>query len=188
MARPDQALINNLAPRFEMLAGPLALRVLDTRGVYRIRKSDLKEAMLLPRGGLNEATLVATKRYYDGSTGGEPGYYANVFIVFRVGRSIWRTQGTRVLPPEAARIARALRRGTSSRPSKGEEPRLAGTGSGTITELRAEPVGTSILLFVRFRHGARQELVRSRGVEVKAREREAVAEGLLKLAKRGSRA
>lgn len=183
MARPTQALVNEIAP--ERAVG---LPVLDTRGVYRIKKSDLKGALSLSRGGEHEAALIATKRYYDGSTGGESGYYANVFVVFKVGRSLWRTQGVRVLPPEAARIARALKRGTSSKPPKSEEPRLAGTGSGNVTELRAEPVGAAVLLFVRFRHGARQELVRSRGVEVRAREREAVAEGLLKLGKRGSRA
>jgi hypothetical protein len=183
MARPTQALINEIAPPREV-----GLPVMDTRGVYRIKQADLKEAMRIPRGGPHGAELVATKRFYDGSTGGESGYYANVFVVFKMNRSTWRTQGVRVLPPEAARIARALRRGTASKPPWSEEPRLSGTGSGTVTELRAEPVGAAVLLFVRFRHGSRQELVRSRGVEVRAREREAVAEGLLKLAKRGSRA
>jgi hypothetical protein len=183
--RPTQDLVNEIAPEL-----PVGLKVVDTRGVYRIRKSDLKEAMKVSRTGPHEAMIVATKRYYDG--GGDPdrkkGYYANVFVVFRSGSAFYRTQGVRVLPAEAARIARALKRGTSSRPSRNEEPRLAGTGSGTVTELRAEPFGNSVLLYVRFRHGSRQELVRSRGVEVRGLERYVVAEGLLKLAKRGSRA
>jgi hypothetical protein len=183
--RPSQALVDTIAPPHP-IAG---LRVLDTRGVYRIKQADFKDAMRISRTGPDQAQLVATKRHFDGA--GDPersGYYANVFIVFRSGKAFYRTQGVRVLPAEATRIARALKRGTSSRPSRNEEPRLAGTGSGTVTELRAEPFGDSVLLYVRFRHGSRQELVRSRGVEVRGLERYVVAEGLLKMAKRGSRA
>jgi hypothetical protein len=182
MPRPTPALVDLIAP-------PRAvdgLQIVDTRGVYVTSLGALADCLRIHRGGPNGAELVATKRHYDGGGDRErAGFYANIFVIFRPGGTgrIWRTQGVRVLPFEAARIARALERDTASKPAPNEEPRLAGTGSGNVTQLRAEPVAGGVLLYVRFRHGSRQELVRSRGVEVRTKEREQIAEGLRELAR-----
>lgn len=172
-------ILDELAPPHDV--GGLIVR--DARTARRIKQSDLKGDMRLPRGGKHNAELVAAYRHYDGATGGEAGYYANLFLVWRIGSQTWRSGGVRILPFEAERIARAVERGTGTRPGGDEPDRVGGTGA--ITELRAAAVGDSVLLFVKFGKGP---YFRSRGVEILASERPAIAEGLRSFAKMRGRA
>lgn len=151
----------------------------------RITQADLAGDLRISLGGPHRAELVAAYRHYDGATGGQAGYYANIFNTWRVGTQTWRSQGVRVLVSEAERVARALDRGTGTRPGAEEEPRIGGTGA--TTQLRAYAVDEAVLLYVR--HGAQGgKHARSRGVLIGAAERPVVAEGLRAFAKMRGRA
>ena len=164
-------LLDKLAPPHD-----IGIPIRDARGVRKITQADLKDALRIARGGPNKAELVAAYRHYDGATGGEPGYYANVFVAWRSGTQTFRTGGARILPFEAERIARALDRGTGTKPGDSEPDRIGGTGAAT--QLRAKALDNgSILLFVRF-GGQGGKFYRSRGVEIHEDERATIAEGL----------
>lgn len=178
-ARPVLApreLLDKIAP----LHAVDELPVRDARGTRPITQKDLAGALRIPRRDVANAhhvELVATMRHYDGATGGAPGYYANVFVAYRIGTKTWRTGGVRILPFEADRIARAVARGTGTRPGGDEPERLAGTLNST-SELCAEPLKRgAVLLYVKFA-GQGGRFMRSRGVEIHKGERPAVAEGL----------
>ncbi len=172
-------ILNEIAPPYDV--GGLIVR--DARGTRQITMADLKGDMRVPRGGPHRVELVAAYRHYDGHTGGEPGYYANLFLTWRVGTAVWRTSGVRILPFEAERIAQAVERGTGTRPGGDEPDRIGGTGA--VTELRAAAVGDSVVLFVKFGKGP---YFRSRGVEILASERPMIADGLRSFAKMRGRA
>lgn len=176
-------LLDKLEPPVDV--GGLTIR--DARGARKILQSDLSGALRLPRGGDHKAELVAAYRHYDGATGGTPGYYANIFLAWRVGTATWRSGGVRILPAEAERIARALDRGTGTRPGDAEPERISGGAQGTTSELRAKAVGEGVLLYVKFR-GQGGRWYRSRGVLVGQDERAPVAEGLRAFAKMRGRA
>jgi hypothetical protein len=163
------------------------LTVRDARGVRKITQKDLAGDLRIPRGGPHQAELVAAYRHYDGATGGEKGYYANVFVAWRAGTATWRSGGVRILAFEANRIARALDRGTGTRPHAEEPERISGGVAGTTSQLIARPLGDSVLLYVRFMgQGGRH--YRSRGVEVHADERGPIAAGLRAFAAQRGRA
>ena len=174
-------ILNEIAPPYDI--GGLIVR--DARATRRITLADLKGDMRLPRDGKHRVELVAAFRHYDGGlTDGEgSGNYANLFLAWRAGTATWRSSGVRILPFEAERIARAVERGTGSRPG-GEEPDRIG-GTGAVTELRAAAVGDSVLIFVKFGKGP---YFRSRGVEILASERPTIADGLRSFAKMRGRA
>jgi hypothetical protein len=181
MSRPLPEVVDAVAP-----PRAVGLPIIDARGIRRITQADLKNVLRIPRGGEHGAELVATKKYYDGgAVGGPASFYASLFVIFRVGRSLWRTTGVRILMPEAERIARALQTGAASKPCTSEEPRLAGTGN-SYTELRAEPVRGAVLLFVRYAKAG--GFVRTRGVEVRTTERPVIAAGLREFIKQRGRA
>ena len=158
------------------------LPVRDARGTRPITQKDLTGALRIGRNDVANAhhvELVATMRHYDGglTDRSAAGYYANVFVAYRIGTKTWRTGGVRILPFEAERVARAIARGTGTRPGSDEPERLAGTLNST-SELCAEPLkGGAVLLYVKFA-GQGGRLMRSRGVEIHKGERTAVAEGL----------
>lgn len=164
----------------------IGIPIRDARGARKILQGDLKDALRIPQGGPHKAELVAMYRYYDGGTGGEPGYYANIFNTWRIGTATWRSGGARILQFEAERIARALDRGTGTKPGDDEPDRIGGTGA--ITQLRAKALDDeSVLLFVRF-GGQGGKWYRSRGVVIHQIERQAIATGLRSFAKLRGRA
>lgn len=186
----------------DVIAPPrdIGLPIRDARGARKITQKDLAGTLRIPRFGPDAAPwadtsaakyrpeLVAAYRHYDGGTGGTPGYYANIFLTWRVGTATWRSGGVRVLPFEADRIARALDRGTGTRPGDVEPERVSGGAQGNTSELRAKALdGGAVLLYVRF-VGQGGRFYRSRGVEVLEGEREAVAEGLRAFARQRGRA
>ena len=178
-------LLDKLAPPYDV-AG---LTIRDARGVRKITQKDLAGALRIPRGGTHQAELVAAYRHFDGYTTGKgAGYYANVFVAWRVGTATWRSGGVRILPFEADRIARALDRGTGTRPWCEEPERISGGVAGTTSQLCARPVGNdAVLLYVRFvGQGGRH--YRSRGVEVHEDERAPIASGLRAFAAQRGRA
>ena len=179
-------LLDKLAPPHDV-AG---LTIRDARGVRKITQKDLAGALRIPRGGTHQAELVAAYRHFDGHTtdGKGAGYYANVFVAWRVGTATWRSGGVRILPFEADRIARALDRGTGTRPWCEEPERISGGVAGTTSQLCARPVGNdAVLLYVRFvGQGGRH--YRSRGVEVHEDERAPIASGLRAFAAQRGRA
>jgi hypothetical protein len=176
-------ILNKLAPPRDV-----GLTIRDGRAVRKILQSDLAGDLRIPRGGPHAAELVAAYRHYDGATGGQPGYYGNIFIAWRNGTQTWRSGGVRVLPFEAERIARALDRGTGTRPG-GEEPeRVSGGANGTTSDLCATALDNgSVLLYVKF-HGQGTSRFRSHGVEIHASERAAIADGLRTFARMRGRA
>lgn len=185
MSTPPLELLDKLAPPHDV-----GTPIRDSRGARRITQKDLAGALRLPRGGLHQAELVATMRHYDGSltNGAGAGYYCNVFLAWRVGTATWRSGGVRILPFEAERIARALDRGTGTRPRAEEPERVSGGAQATTSELCARAMGGgSVLLYVRF-FGQAGKRYRSRGVEVLKGERAAVAEGLRTFAQMRGRA
>ena len=96
--------------------------------------------------------------------------------------------GARILPFEAERVARALDRGTGTKPAATEPDRISGGSQGTASALCAKAVDDdAVLIYVKF-HGQGGTLYRSRGVEIEANEREAIAEGLRAFAKMRGRA
>lgn len=172
-----------VAPPFDV-----GIPIRDARGCRKIKQSDLAGDLRIPRGGPHNAELVAAYRHYDGGlTGGEgAGYYANLFVAWRAGTQTFRSGGVRILAFEGDRIARALDRGTGTKPGSAEPPRIGGTGA--TTQLRAVALpDDGVLLFVRF-GGQGGTHYRSRGVEVRADERAAIAEGLRAFAKQRGRA
>jgi hypothetical protein len=167
-------MLNKIAPAYDVGIA------VSTRGrnVRKVTKKDLDGALNIPRrdvAGASHVQLVATMRHYDGGTGGERGYYSNIFVAWRVGTQTWRTAGVRVLPFEAERIARALELVTSSSPGSREPDRIGGTGATTELHATAMPNG-SVLIYVVFEWMGHP--YRSRGVEVKNGERVAIAGGL----------
>ena len=162
--------IDEVAPPHDV-----GITIRDGRSVRQIKQSDLKGALRIERGGPHRAALIAAYRHYDGATGGEPGYYANVFVAWRSGSKTFRSGGVRILPFESPRIARSLDRGIGSKPGAAEPDRIGGTGA--ITELIGVAIGESVLLFVRF-GGQGGKHYRSRGVEIHENEREIIAKGL----------
>ncbi len=185
-AKSPRTLLDELAPPHD-IAG---LTIRDARGVRKITQKDLAGDLRIPRGGPHQAELIAAYRHYDGSTnsGIGAGYYANIFVAWRSGTSTWRSGGARVLPFEAERIARALDRGTGTRPGATEPERVSGGVAGTTSQLIAKALGgDAVLLYVRFMgQGGRH--YRSRGVEVHESEREAIAAGLRAFAAQRGRA
>lgn len=179
-------LLDKIAPPREVAGLPIR----DARGTRQITQKDLEGGLRIPRRDVANAhhvELVATMRHYDGHTGGAPGYYANIFVVYRIGTKTWRTGGVRVLPFEAERIARALVRGSNTKPGSDEPERLAGTLNST-SELRAHALGDgAVLLYVKFA-GQGGRFMRSRGVEVRESERAAIADGLRSFAAMRGRA
>jgi len=164
----------------------IGIPIRDARGVRKITQADLAGALRLSRGGPHKVELVAAHRYYDGATGGEPGYYANIFVAWRAGSQTWRSGGVRILQFEAERIARALSRGTGTKPGEEEDARIGGTGA--VTQLRAKALDNgSVLLFVRF-GGQGGRFYRSRGAEIHDDERGVIANGLREFAKLRGRA
>ena len=180
MTSPKE-ILDAIAPAYDV--GGLVVR--DARSARRIKQSDLSGDMRLLRGGPHKVELIAAYRHYDGALtdGSGAGFYANVFLVWRVGSQTWRSGGVRILPFEAERIARAVERGTGTRPGGDEPDRIGGTGA--VTELRAVAVGDSVVLFVKFGKGP---YFRSRGVEILANERPMIADGLRSFAKMRGRA
>ena len=164
----------------------VGIPIRDARGTRRITQADLKGDLRIERGGPHRVELLAAYRHYDGATGGEPGYYANIYNGWRHGTQTWRSGGVRILPFEAERIARAVGRGTGTRPGDSEPDRIGGTGART--QLRAVALGDdSVLLFVRF-GGQGGTHHRTRGVVSLPNEREVIAAGLREFAKQRGRA
>lgn len=172
-------LLDKIAPAHDVAGLP----VRDARGVRPILQKDLAGALRIPRRDVANAhhvELVATMRHYDGglSNGSGAGYYANVFVAFRIGTKTWRSGGVRILPFEAERIARALARGTATKPGQEEPERVSGGPQETVSALCAKTLASGVmLLYVRF-NGQGGRFMRSRGVEIYKGERTAVAEGL----------
>jgi hypothetical protein len=166
----------------------------DARSVRRITQGDLKDALRLERGGPHRAELDAVLRHWDGGAasgignGHGAGYYASLFVSWRSGTQTYRSGGVRILLPEAERIARALDRGTGTQPGSSEADRISGGPMENKSELRATALGDgAVLVYVKFR-GQGGKWYRSRGVEVHADEREAIAAGLREFVKmRGRR-
>jgi hypothetical protein len=168
---------------FDKLVPPRAipgLTIRDARGARRITQKNLLGALRIPRGGPHRAELVAAYRHYDGATneGKGAGYYANIFVAWRVGTTTWRSGGVRILPFEAERIARAIERGTGTQPGSEEPERISGGVAGTTSQLLAKAFeGGAVHLYVRF-EGQGGSYYRTRGVEILRHERAAIAEGL----------
>lgn len=178
-----QEILDKLEPPYD-----IGLKIRDSRGARKITQADLSGDLRIPRGGPHDAELVAAYRHYDGGTGGQPGYYANIFLSWRVGTATWRSGGVRVLPFEAERIAKALDRGTGTRPSSAEPERISGGPMATTSALCAKALdGGSVLLYVKY-NGQGGRKYRTRGVEIHEDERAAVAEGLRTFAKQRGRA
>lgn len=171
-----------VVPAIEVPGAKIAARGAPVR---RITQADLTGDLRIALGGPHKAELVAAYRHYDGATGGQAGYYANVFNAWRNGTQTWRSQGVRILATEADRIARALDRGTGTKPGGDEEPRIGGTGA--TTQLRAYAAPEGVLLFVRFgvQGGGH---ARSRGVLIGEEHRAVIADGLRTFAKQRGRA
>lgn len=175
MIRPDDSIIELVAPSRDIDR----LQIADGYTIRNCAHAELRDSLRIPRGGPHDTSLVATRRSYDGSAGGEPGVYLMAWIEFRCSGSRWRTVGSKIRQVEAARIARALVTGKASKPGKGEAPRVGGkTEAVAGSELRGAPVPGGYALFVRYvgRSGA---YVRTRGVELLTAECAIVA-GLLK--------
>jgi hypothetical protein len=185
-AMSPRDLLDKLVPPHEIRG----LTVRDARGVRKITQKDLAGDLRIPRGGPHQAELVAAYRHYDGSTnnGIGAGYYANVFVAWRAGTATWRSGGVRILAFEADRIARALDRGTGTRPWDEEPERISGGVAGTTSKLIAKALGNgAVLLYVKFvGQGGRH--YRSRGVEVLEDERGPIAAGLRAFAAQRGRA
>jgi len=168
MKRPSLEILNAVAP--PRIVGPTAtddLALSDAPSVRNVAHAEQLDTMRIPGHGGYEATLVAVKKHYDGSNGGEPGHYLLLFVEFRWGGSRWRTPGTKVRAVEANRIARDMMKGKPSKPPPSEPVRVGGKEMPTEeSELRAVPVANAgYLLFVRHRLRS-GDWARTRGVEV----------------------
>jgi hypothetical protein len=179
MNRPSDKTIEIIAPSRDVEE----LTISDGYSIRNVAHAEQRQTFRLPRGGPHDATLVAAKKFYDGSAGGEAGHYAMVFVEFRADGSRWRTAGVKVRAVEAARIAKGMLKSARSAPSKVESPRLGGKAmvndQSTLIGLPVlDPKG--YLLFVR--HQMRgDKWGRTRGVEVTPGEVGALAQFLTSL-------
>jgi len=176
LKKPTLEILNAVAPDREVDDLPIS----DGVAVRNVAHAELLDTMRIPGHGGYDATLVACKKHYDGSNGGEPGHYLLLFVEFRTGGSRWRTPGVKIRAVEAPRIARDMMKEKKSKPSASEANRVGGKVLPTEeSELRGEPVaGGGFLLYVRHRLRS-GEWARTRGVEVLSVEKGPVA-GLLK--------
>jgi hypothetical protein len=174
--KPSDTLIEFIAPSRNVDE----LLISDGYSVRNVAQAEQRSTLRLPRSGTHDETLVAARKFYDGSGGGEAGHYALIFVEFRAAGSRWRTVGVKVRAEEASRIARDMAKGKASKPGRAEPARVGGKVIATDdSELRGAPIpGGSFLLYVRHRNRAEQ-YVRTRGVEVRKTEIPVVA-GLLK--------
>ena len=179
MNKPTNETIDAVAPAYDIDGMTLS----DGYSVRNVAHAEQRDTLRLPRGGPFSASLVASRKYYDGSGGGEAGHYALLFVEFQSVGSRWRTAGVKVRAVEAARVATHMLRGVPSKPGRSEPPRVGGKETPTDgSELRGIAAGkgkTSYLLFVRheLRSGA---FGRTRGVEVLGDEKASLA-GLLRV-------
>jgi hypothetical protein len=182
MNKPSGIIVELVAPSHDVDG----LAISDGFSLRNVAHAETRDTLRLPRGGAHEATLVAVKRYYDGSNGGEAGHYLMVWVEFRAAGSRWRTAGVKVRAEEAPRIVRDMTKGKASKPGRNEDPRVGGkTVANDESELHGAPVKDSFLLFVRHKNRA-GEWVRTRGCEVLESERPIVANMLRELAARAA--
>jgi hypothetical protein len=176
MDKPADSIVEAVAPSRDIDG----MTISDGTSVRNTAHAEIRDSLRIPRGGHYASSLVAVRRYYDGSGGGEAGDYLMLWIEFRSG-SRWRTAGVKVRAVEAARLARDMMANKGSKPGRSEPRRVGGKTLPTDdSELRGVPVdGGGFLVFVRHksRTGA---YARTRGVEVLDGERAVVA-GLLKM-------
>lgn len=172
MTRPPEHVLWIISPNHDVDGLP----VRDS-GVRNVAHAEMRDTLRLPRGGDYEATLVAVKKFYDGSGGGEAGHYALIFVEFRHGGTRWRTPGIKVRSVEAARVARALGTRKASVPGRSEPERVGGKeASNTESALRGAPVGKDgYLLYVRSKNPRNEEWSRTNGVEISKTEAPVVA-------------
>jgi hypothetical protein len=172
MTRPPETVLWIIAPNHEIDGLP----VRDS-GVRNVAHAELRDTLRLPRNGDYESTLVAVKKFYDGSGGGEAGHYALIFVEFRHGGTRWRTPGVKVRAVEAGRFVRALKTRKASAPGRSEPRRVGGKDApNTESSLEGAPVGKDgYLLYVRSKHPRNGEWSRSGGVEISAAEAPMVA-------------
>ena len=176
MQKPTLDILNVVAPDREVDELPLS----DATTVRNVAHAEQVDTMRIPGHGGHDATLVACRKHYDGSNGGEPGHYLLLFVEFRAYGSRWRTPGVKIRAVEAKRIGRDMMKGKRTKPSASEASRIGGKVLPTEeSELRGEPVvAGGFLLYVRHRLRS-GEWARTRGVEVLSVEKGPVA-GLLK--------
>ena len=152
-------------------------------GLTQINAAEVQNGLRLPRQGEFQASLVAVRRFYDGTgTGsGEPGHYLAMWHELRLRGQRWKTPTLKVRAEEAARVAKALVARKASVPGPQEPARAAGRkGDNDQSRLRGVPVGKDgYLLFVESTPKNSDEPFRSRGVEILTPEAGIVA-GLLK--------
>ncbi len=174
MNKPPDHVIEAVAPSNYTIEGGLPL---SDGSVRNVAHAELRDTLRLPRGGAYEATLVAVKKFYDGSSGGEAGHYLMMWVEFRHGGSRWRTAGVKVRSVEAQRVIRALASRKPSTPSRNEPARIGGKVlANDESSLRGAPVGKDgYLLYVRSKNPRNEQWSRTGGVEIGAVEAPAVA-------------
>jgi hypothetical protein len=154
-------------------------------GLTNVTHAETLDSLRLPRPGQYEATLVAVRKYYDGTGtgGGAPGHYLALWHELRHLGQRWKTPTLKVRAEEAERVARAMLARKASNPGKGEVPRTSGrAGDNDQSKLLGVPVGKDgYLLFVRSTRDEGETFFRSRGVEVRGNEAVIVASMLRQL-------
>src|SRR5271157_1030725 len=139
MKKPPDHVIEAVAPSTWTIEGGLPLSDGSVRNVAHAEQHD---TLRVPRGGDYDATLVAARKFYDGSSGGEAGHYLMLFVEFRYGGSRWRTAGLKVRSVEATRVIRALASRKPSVPGRNEPVRIGGKVlANDESSLRGAPVG-----------------------------------------------
>lgn len=167
MNKPSDTIIEAVAPSRDING----VAISDGYSVRNVAHAETRDTLRLPRSGPHDVTLVAVKRYYDGTNGGEAGHYAMIWVEFRAEGSRWRTAGVKVRAEEAGRIARDMLKGKVSKPGRGEPPRVGGkTVANDESQLQGAPLAEfgaiglyAIFVGHRNRAGA---WVRTRGVEL----------------------
>jgi len=166
MDKPSDTVVESVEPSHNIDELPIT----DGYSLRRVAHAELHDSLRIPRGGPHDATLIALRKSYDGTSGGIPGIYVLLYVEFRTAHGRWRTAGTKVRAEEAARVARDMSKGKASKPAKNEPSRVGGkeveTGEST---LMGAPVDGGYCLFIRsrMRTGA---WGRTRGVTILAAE------------------
>lgn len=153
-------------------------------GLTCVTRAETQNSLRLPRLGLHETSLVAVRRYYDGTNGGTAGEYVALWTELRYQGQRWKTPTLKIRAEEAGRVAKDMLARKPSAPRKGEEPRTSGRdGTTRDSSLLGLPVGKNgYLLYVRSGGGANNGWVRTRGVEIRMSEAGIVSELLRQIA------